>query len=57
MPLPVVIVVLDYFQPGLSGIAEAFIASPVIFLLRENIGIAEEDDRAEALIDKAFNYC
>ena len=57
LPFLVVIIVFDYFQPRLSGIAKAFIASPVIFILWENIGIAEENDGAKALIDKAFNYC
>ena len=55
LPLPVVIIVLNYFKPGLGSIAEAFIEADIIFGLRENIGIAEENDGAKALIYKAFH--
>lgn len=57
LPLLMVIIVLDYFKTCFGGIAEAFIEPHVVLSPRENIGIAEEYDGAEALIHKAFHYC
>ena len=54
-PLVMGIAIIDYIQTGLGGISDALVFAMVVFVKRENIGIAVKNYRSNALIYKTFN--